>query len=43
MEADFKRIPEIVEKVKQMRGSAKPTAPVEQKPPEEPPKQMKLF
>ncbi len=43
MEADFKRIPEIVEKVKQLRASAKPAAAAEQKPPDEPPKQMKLF
>jgi DNA polymerase len=44
MEADFKRIPEIVEKMKQARKSAKPIAPAAQEEkPEEPPKQMKLF
>jgi DNA polymerase len=44
MEADFKRIPEIVEKMKQARKSSKPAAPAAQEEkPEEPPKQMKLF
>jgi len=45
MEADFKRIPEIIEKVKQTRGSSKPAAPppVAEEKPEEPPKQLKLF
>ena len=42
MEADFKRIPAILEKVKQERG-ANPTPPATEEKPEEPPKQLKLF
>jgi DNA polymerase len=42
MEADFKRIPEILEKVKQARAAQPAATPVEEKPPE-PPKQLKLF
>jgi uracil-DNA glycosylase len=46
MEADIKRIPEIVEKVKQLRASGKPAATpaaTEKKADDEPPKQLKLF
>lgn len=41
MEADFKRLPEILGQVKALRGKAQ--ALPEVKPPEEPPKQLKLF
>jgi uracil-DNA glycosylase family 4 len=45
MEADFKRIPEILEQVKAIRkkGGAKAAPPVEEKPKEGPPTQLKLF
>lgn len=42
MEADFKRIPQIIEQVKNERASAKSAPPIQEKP-EEPPKQLKLF
>src|SRR5215216_378454 len=44
MEADFKRIPEVLEKVRQERaaGSQPPAPPVDNTPPP-PPKQMSLF
>jgi DNA polymerase len=42
MEADFKRIPEILEKARQERA-ARPAAPTLEEKPPEPPKQLKLF
>ncbi len=43
MEADFKRIPEIVEKVKQERAANPQPASKKPEEPQQPPKQMKLF
>jgi DNA polymerase len=43
MEADVKRIPELVEKVRAMRAKNPQTPPKEEENPEEPPQQLKLF
>lgn len=44
MEADFKRVPEILAQVKALRTkNPNPQTPPSEKPPEEPPKQLRLF
>ncbi len=43
METDFRRILEVLEKVKQERASGKLQPAAQQKPPDEPPKQLKMF
>lgn len=43
MEADFRRIPEVIKEVKNRRALKQPDTPPKQDPPDEPPRQLSLF
>lgn len=43
MEADFRRIPEVIKEVKNRRALKQPDTPPKQDPPNEPPRQLSLF